>query len=185
VRDSRDRIVASIVPNYRVWVKSDSKLAANMAGEKRSTPFNTAAVYLAVRQDLCVMERLGIRVTNDGMTVVDPQPKQINAATSWKDLGGAEPAIHAKIPQHLLRKRWDRRQPRVRSPGFSRSEPPKGGTTNILRVVHPAVSSVTARKWSIKRHPKENSLSVLVPFHNREDGVRSLPVVRGAPQIGG
>jgi hypothetical protein len=48
------------------------------------------AVYLAVRQDLCVMEKLGIRVTDDGMTVIDPQAKQVNVATAWKDLGGFE-----------------------------------------------------------------------------------------------
>jgi hypothetical protein len=61
-----------------------------MADEKSSTLFDTVAVYLAVRQNLCVMEQLGIRVTDEAMTVMDPQAKQINVATSWKDLGGFE-----------------------------------------------------------------------------------------------
>jgi hypothetical protein len=41
-----------------------------------------------------------------------------------------------------LRSPWDARQSCVRSPGFSRFGPPKGRTTNIRRVVHPAVSSL-------------------------------------------
>ncbi len=90
VRDSQDRIAADIVANYRIWVKSDTKLPANMADEKSSTLFDAVAIYLAIRQDLCVMEKLGIRVTDDAMTVIDPQAKQINVATSWKDLGGFE-----------------------------------------------------------------------------------------------
>ncbi len=90
VRDSQDRIAADIIANYRLWVKSDAKLPANMADEKSSTLFDTVAVYLAVRQDLCVTEKLGIRVTDDAMTVIDPQAKPINVATSWKDLSGFE-----------------------------------------------------------------------------------------------
>jgi hypothetical protein len=52
--------------------------------------FDTVAVYLAVRQDLCGVEKIGIRVTDDGLTVIDPQVKQINVATKWKDLSAFE-----------------------------------------------------------------------------------------------
>jgi inosine-uridine nucleoside N-ribohydrolase len=97
VRNSQDRIAADIVANYRVWVTGDAKLPATMADERSSTLFDTVAVYLAVRQDLCVMEKLGIRVTDDGMTVMDRQAKQINVATSWKDLGGFEDWIVERL----------------------------------------------------------------------------------------
>ena len=90
VRDAQDRIAQDIMANYRIWVPGDAKLPANMADERSSTLFDTVAVYLAIRQDLCVMEKLGIRVTDDGMTVIDPKAKEINVATSWKDLGGFE-----------------------------------------------------------------------------------------------
>ncbi len=90
VRDSQERIAADIIANYRVWVASDSKLPVNLADEKSSTLFDAVAIYLAIRHDLCVMERLGLRVTDDGMTVMDPSAKLINVATSWKDLGGFE-----------------------------------------------------------------------------------------------
>lgn len=90
VRDSKDRIATDIIANYRLWVPGDARLPANMADERSSTLYDAVAIYLAVHQDLCVMEKLGIRVTDDGMTVIDPQAKQINAATSWKDLGSFE-----------------------------------------------------------------------------------------------
>ena len=48
------------------------------------------AVYLAIRQDLCVMEKLSLRVTDDGFTVIDPQAKQVNVATQWTDLDAYE-----------------------------------------------------------------------------------------------
>ena len=90
VRDSQDRIAADIIANYRLWAAADPKLPANLADERSSILFDTVAIYLAIRQDLCVMEKLGIRVTDDGFTVIDPQAKQINVATNWKDLGGFE-----------------------------------------------------------------------------------------------
>jgi hypothetical protein len=32
------------------------------------------------------MERLGLRVTDDGFTIIDNQAKQMDVATEWKDL---------------------------------------------------------------------------------------------------
>ena len=90
VRETTDRNVADLIANYRLWVASDTKLPADMADRRSSTLFDTVAVYLAIRQDLCVMEKLGLRVTDDGLTVIDPQAKQINVATNWKDLGSFE-----------------------------------------------------------------------------------------------
>lgn len=81
VRDSKDPIAAAIVENYRIWSKNDAG-----AEKHSSTLFDTVAVYLAIRHDLCTMERLGLRVTDDGFTVIDDKAKQINTATAWKDL---------------------------------------------------------------------------------------------------
>ena len=36
----------------------------------------------------CKMERLGIRVTDDGFTVIDDQAKQMDVATEWTNLDG-------------------------------------------------------------------------------------------------
>jgi len=90
VRDSQDHIAADILANYRLWAAADPKSPANLADERSSTLFDTVATYLAIRQDLCVMEKLGICVTDDGLTVIEPRAKLMNVAMSWKHLGGFE-----------------------------------------------------------------------------------------------
>jgi len=90
VRDSKDPIAADVIANYRVWAAADKNRPATFADERSSTLFDTVAVYLATRPELCVMEKLGLRVSDDGLTVIDPQAKLVNAATSWKDLGRYE-----------------------------------------------------------------------------------------------
>ena len=90
VRDSNDQIAKDIITNYRIWAAANSKAAAAGAETSSSILFDTVAVYLAAHQDLCAMETLGLRVTDDGFTVEDPKARLVNVATSWKDLGGYE-----------------------------------------------------------------------------------------------
>ena len=90
VLDSQDRIAADIIANYRIWAAANKNVPADMPANRSSTLFDTVAIYLAIRQELCVMEKLGIRVTHDGFTVIDPQAKQMNVATAWKDLSAFE-----------------------------------------------------------------------------------------------
>ncbi len=80
VRDSKDVIAAMIIENYRMWSKKKE-----VAEERSSTLFDCVAVYLAFSQDLCRMEKLGIAVTDKGMTVIDEKAKTVNVATEWKD----------------------------------------------------------------------------------------------------
>lgn len=91
LRASNDLIVQTLLKNYRVWRAYKSKDHQETDTETSSTTlYDCVAVYLACSQDLCVMEKLGIRVTDDGMTLEDPAAKQINVATAWKDLPGFE-----------------------------------------------------------------------------------------------
>jgi inosine-uridine nucleoside N-ribohydrolase len=83
---ARDPVPATIVENYRLWSKaSHSEAAAELHS---STLFDTVAVYLAFAQQFCKMERLGIRVTDEGFTVIDERAKQMDVATEWNDLEG-------------------------------------------------------------------------------------------------
>jgi inosine-uridine nucleoside N-ribohydrolase len=97
VRDSQDRIVADIIANYRVWAAALPNFPADAANTRSSTLFDTVAVYLAIRQDLCVMEKLRLRVTDDGFTVIDPRAKEMNVATGWKDLSAFEDWIVQRL----------------------------------------------------------------------------------------
>jgi inosine-uridine nucleoside N-ribohydrolase len=83
VRDSKDPIAAAIVENYRIWSKH-----GEVAEKHSSVLFDTVAVYLALKPALCNMERIGLRVTDDGFTVIDDKAKRIETAMSWKDLPG-------------------------------------------------------------------------------------------------
>ena len=85
VRDSKDLIASTIIENYRVWSKAN-KAPDNTAEQRSSVLFDTVAVYLATSHDLCRMERLGIRVTDDGFTRIDERAKQMGVATEWKSL---------------------------------------------------------------------------------------------------
>lgn len=86
VLDCNSPITKAIIENYRVWSKSGNMNEAQV-GSRSSTLFDTVAIYLAMSCDLAKMETLGIRVTDDGYTVIDGKAKKINCATSWKNLG--------------------------------------------------------------------------------------------------
>lgn len=85
---SRDPVIRAVIENYRIWSRRVAALhgIADVAEEKSSVLYDTVAVYLAARQDLCTMERLNIRVTDDGFTRIDPTGKAMDVASAWKDL---------------------------------------------------------------------------------------------------
>lgn len=87
IRDSKEPIASTVIQNYRIWSRAN-KEPADVAEQHSSTLFDTVAVYLAFSQELCTMERLGIRITDDGFTRLDEQAKQVNVATEWKSLNG-------------------------------------------------------------------------------------------------
>ncbi|MHB8522813.1 MAG: nucleoside hydrolase [Limisphaerales bacterium] len=83
---SSDPVVATILQNYRLWSRSNNHPAD--AENHSSVLFDTVAVYLAFSRALCKMERLGIRVMDDGFTVTDGRAKRMQVATAWKSLDG-------------------------------------------------------------------------------------------------
>lgn len=92
VRDCKDPLTKALIENYYFWAENTPGYAEhkNKAKQQSSTLFDTVAVYLAFSQDLCKMETLPIRVTDDGKTVVDDSAKKMSVATEWKDLGKFE-----------------------------------------------------------------------------------------------
>jgi inosine-uridine nucleoside N-ribohydrolase len=97
IRDSRDPISVAIMENYRAWQVQKTNSEDTKPEIRSTTLFDAVAVYLAFDQSLCHMETLGIRVTDDGFTVIDPEAKKMSVATSWKDLGAFEDLLVARL----------------------------------------------------------------------------------------
>jgi inosine-uridine nucleoside N-ribohydrolase len=87
---AQNPIATTIVENYRIWSKG-------VTPDHSSTLFDPVAVYLAFSQRFCKMERLGVRVTDDGFTVNDPQARQMNVAIEWSDLDGFRDLLTDRI----------------------------------------------------------------------------------------
>ncbi|MCD6289993.1 MAG: nucleoside hydrolase [Anaerolineae bacterium] len=90
VRECKDPLIQALMENYRIWIRN-SEWAGGLDPDKESSVlFDTVAVYLAFSEELLVIEKLGIRVTDDGRTLVDENAKRIRCATKWKDLDAFE-----------------------------------------------------------------------------------------------
>jgi len=96
-------LTRALIANYHAWyrqglVNENKNLIGPELNRKineklqssSTTLFDTVAVYLAMSTDLVRMEKLGIKVTDDGYTKVDDKAKVINCATEWKNLGAFE-----------------------------------------------------------------------------------------------
>ncbi len=89
VRHCSDPLVQALMRNYECWAKARDPQGKNLHPDKRSTTlFDTVAVYLAYSEQLVEVEELPVRVTDDGMTVVDPKARKVRCATKWKSLDG-------------------------------------------------------------------------------------------------
>jgi inosine-uridine nucleoside N-ribohydrolase len=97
VRDSRDPVAQAIIENYRIWAGAQNKGNAKAADGQSSTLFDCVAVYLTFSQDLCKMERLGLKITDDGFTRIDETGKMVNTATEWKDQGAFEDLLVKRV----------------------------------------------------------------------------------------
>jgi len=97
VYQSPDPIARAIMENYRHWLINRGRGNDELLSVRSSTLFDTVAVYLAFRDDLLGMERLGLRVTDEGFTVIDPNAKPVAVAMTWKDLGAFEDLLIARL----------------------------------------------------------------------------------------
>ena len=92
VRDSADPVVRALVENYRIWTEFNAAKSGKPAAvpAESSTLYDTVAVYLALATDLCAMEKVTLRVDDQGFTREDPAGKAVQAALAWKDLPAYE-----------------------------------------------------------------------------------------------
>ncbi len=93
VKNSSDPLLRALIENYRIWCGKNPERAESAS----SVLFDTVAVYLAFSERFLTMEELGIRVSDDGMTIADPQGKKMRCATDWKSLEGYEDFLVSRL----------------------------------------------------------------------------------------
>jgi inosine-uridine nucleoside N-ribohydrolase len=100
VRASDDPLARAVMENYRAWSRRVEWTKATEYIDRRSSVlFDTVAVYLAFSQELCRMEKLGIRVDDQGFTRIDPAAKTMQVATEWRDID----AFYKLLTQRLTK----------------------------------------------------------------------------------
>ena len=95
VRHCPDPVVRAVMENYRAWLEKNNNL--EQFDVRSSTLFDTVAVYLAFSEELLRIEEIGVRVTDDGYTLVDENAKRVRAAVDWTDLGAFEDFLAARL----------------------------------------------------------------------------------------
>lgn len=94
VASSKDPLMRAVIENYRIWQRQGGWVHATNAS---SILFDCVAVHLAYSTRFLRMKRMGIRVTDDGFTVPDARAPQFNCALAWKDQGGFERDLVARL----------------------------------------------------------------------------------------
>lgn len=92
----KDPLIQALIENYRIWLKTLNWPEDDIYN-KSSILYDTVAIYLAYTQELLKIEDLGIRITEDGYTVIDENAKQIHVATQWKNLDAFENLLVHRI----------------------------------------------------------------------------------------
>jgi inosine-uridine nucleoside N-ribohydrolase len=82
VFNSKLPVTKALIEGYQIWAKN-GRYDAN---KESSVLFDTVAIYLAMSKNFLVMETLPIKVTDNGMTVIEENAKKMNCATEWRYL---------------------------------------------------------------------------------------------------
>ncbi|MBN2270150.1 MAG: nucleoside hydrolase [Sedimentisphaerales bacterium] len=103
-------LTRALIENYRAWytqpIVAENKDLSAEEIEKRvnekvnsssSVLFDTVGIYLGMSTELVKMEKLKIKVTDDGFTRIDEAGKLINCATEWKDLDAFEDLLVRRL----------------------------------------------------------------------------------------
>jgi len=98
VRDSADPLAEAIVENYRLWLPNiDWEPETTDPDVASTTLYDIVAVYLAFAENFVEIEEIGLRVTDEGMTIEDESGRMARCALRWKDMEGLEAQIVERL----------------------------------------------------------------------------------------
>jgi inosine-uridine nucleoside N-ribohydrolase len=99
LRQSDDPAVEALIENYRIWADLVTWMEVDYFERHSSTLFDCVAVYMAYDDALLEYETVPLSVTDEGMTVRDPENgRPVQAAMRWTDLE----AFHDHLTARLL-----------------------------------------------------------------------------------
>jgi len=94
VHQSKAPGVQDLMENYRVWLGERGQQGPLTAS---STLFDTVGVYLAFTEKRLKMETLGLKVTDDGYTRIDPAGRKVHCALEWEDMDAFKDDLVARL----------------------------------------------------------------------------------------
>jgi inosine-uridine nucleoside N-ribohydrolase len=103
VRTCQDPVVQALMENYKMWLKSERSDWQERFEVQSSLLFDTVTVYLAFSEELLEMKELGVRITDNGYTVIDSKAKPVNCAVEWKNLSAFEDLLVERLTGKQIR----------------------------------------------------------------------------------
>jgi inosine-uridine nucleoside N-ribohydrolase len=88
VADSKDPLARAVMENHFGWFEKvgDWPMLSELDPDQTSSVlFDTVAIYMAFAEELLIMEKIPISVTDDAKTIIDPSGQVINCAMQWQD----------------------------------------------------------------------------------------------------
>jgi inosine-uridine nucleoside N-ribohydrolase len=84
--NSGNPVLKALIENYRIWAELVPWMTVDYQDFKSSTLFDTVAVYLAYNRDYVEIEKVKLRITDEGLTIPDPNGNEVKAALRWRNL---------------------------------------------------------------------------------------------------
>jgi inosine-uridine nucleoside N-ribohydrolase len=91
VRQSQDPAMRAVIESFQIWLRGQPDEGHS------SILFDTVAIYLAFTTAQLRMEKLRIRITDEGKMVEDPAAPLLNVAADWTDLEGYYDFLTARL----------------------------------------------------------------------------------------
>jgi inosine-uridine nucleoside N-ribohydrolase len=85
---SENPTLKALIENFKIWAKQVTWMTVDYESVRSSVLFDTVAVYLAYSADLLEMEPIRLRITDEGLTLPDPDGDEVLAVLRWRDLNG-------------------------------------------------------------------------------------------------
>ena len=96
---SEDPIAKIIIENYQIWQQANDQKNPDAWQKQSTTLFDTVAVYLGFSDHFLKMEKVKLRVDDEGFTRLDEKGKAIEIASEWKNLTAFEDMLVERLTQ--------------------------------------------------------------------------------------